>query len=1107
MFLVSLMFAASLAWLVVFSPGDQIKQGNIEKLLAVESPVFFSDGTTKIGVFFEKSHRQYTPFNRIPDYFVQAIVAAEDNSFFSHHGVDFKGLGRAFWANFKAGHVVQGGSTITQQTAKNLFKRQGRSVVAKIKEMLFALRLEYHYPKEKILEFYVNQFYVSGNGRGLGVAARYYFDKPVQELTMLECAFIAGSVKKPNAYNPFIKKDEDAAAQARSRAKARTGYVLLRLKSLGVINKQEYNDLRRLEIPFQQGETYFSISTVMDLVKEAMIEPAVQDAFLRHGIENIATSGISVYTTVEKEMQASALLGLRKELSRLDTRLKGYDRKAVQKKLVDLKFGNKRNLLVDGFLVGRIISIEEGSDPSVQVTFEKRDQAGPARGIIDRKGLHQLLVPLVRYERNRWSEPRASDLNMLLNRLQVGDLVYVRVRGVKENGGYLLGLEKYPDLQGAILAFKEGRIKAMVGGMENRFFNRAVYARRPMGSVIKPIVYCAAIQLGWSSIDLLNNERNIFVYQNKPYFPRPDHHSPNKLVSLNWAGVKSENLATIWLLYHLCDHLSAGNFKEVVAELGLGRQPGESYGRFKARVRDKYGILVNKEALLSAAYQKALIEMEPDLVFSGKLDEYEVLRTSHYGIGFDRYRIQNEAVLEDSYTDAEKSQRMGKEARTRDAILDRNFLRLQGMRLELAAIKQQIAQEPLPSVTQLYRFGKSGRVAFFSFSPPGQDWRPMSAREAANLADFAGQSFWDDIYLDGQISNSTVALLTENLQREYEKLSALPPYSDEVLHNVPDYRVMVSLRYIIGLCRKLGVASKLDPVLSFPLGSNVITLLEVVKAYEGMAGAGVFISDDLSKSNVASIIIDRIEDSDGNIVYQPLLRKMAVVDQRSKIMVGDILRNVVKFGTGRLADREVRLHSASVERERQLAGLNLRVPVIGKTGTANRFTNASFAGMVPGFSADGQAFSIEDGYVVAAYVGFDDNSPMVHGSNRISGAGGALPVWNYLANDILQQKQYADTLDLVDFSFSNLAQVPLRYPDLGQIEVEVNQARGGRPLAAGLFGKNNQHAGIKPVGNNWFLSGTKEQATILTFGEVTVEGTVKPERRFKPYWRVIKGEK
>ena len=128
--------AALVWWLVAIQPGAAISPENIEKILAVESPVYYSDGLHKIGVFFEQAHRQYIPYSEIPKDFVNAIVAAEDNDFFHHHGIDFQGIFRAMMANIRAGRVVQGGSTITQQTAKNLFKRKDRSLLSKFKELL-----------------------------------------------------------------------------------------------------------------------------------------------------------------------------------------------------------------------------------------------------------------------------------------------------------------------------------------------------------------------------------------------------------------------------------------------------------------------------------------------------------------------------------------------------------------------------------------------------------------------------------------------------------------------------------------------------------------------------------------------------------------------------------------------------------------------------------------------------------------------------------------------------------------------------------------------------------------------------------------------------------
>ncbi|MGM0682437.1 MAG: transglycosylase domain-containing protein, partial [Thermodesulfobacteriota bacterium] len=124
--------------LVVFLSGCKVERENIQNILSRQSPVYYSDGKTVLGVFFRNSHRLYIPYERIPENFVKAIIAAEDHDFFSHAGVDFSGIIRAFMANLRAGRIVQGGSTITQQTAKNLFKRHERSLQAKLRELLYA---------------------------------------------------------------------------------------------------------------------------------------------------------------------------------------------------------------------------------------------------------------------------------------------------------------------------------------------------------------------------------------------------------------------------------------------------------------------------------------------------------------------------------------------------------------------------------------------------------------------------------------------------------------------------------------------------------------------------------------------------------------------------------------------------------------------------------------------------------------------------------------------------------------------------------------------------------------------------------------------------------
>ena len=164
---------------VVDNPGEHLREVNIRSLITQESPVYFRDGQTPIGVFFTDEHRQYVEYEEIPKYWVDAIVAAEDQRYWEHGGVDTGGLARAMLQNIKAGRVVSGGSTLTMQTSENLFHPGTFTVNGKVWELLDTLRLEEHFSKEQILEFYANQFHVYGNGRGLGIAARYFFDKEI----------------------------------------------------------------------------------------------------------------------------------------------------------------------------------------------------------------------------------------------------------------------------------------------------------------------------------------------------------------------------------------------------------------------------------------------------------------------------------------------------------------------------------------------------------------------------------------------------------------------------------------------------------------------------------------------------------------------------------------------------------------------------------------------------------------------------------------------------------------------------------------------------------------------------------------------------------------
>jgi penicillin-binding protein 1A len=1086
-------------WFVVVEPGTEILPENIHNILGRESHVFYSDGKTKLGVFFDTAHRQYVSYSEIPQNFVNAMVASEDNRFFSHIGFDIVGIGRAMLKNIQAGRVVQGGSTLTQQTAKNLFKRTDRSIEAKLKELLFALRLEYYYPKEKIFEFYANQFYVSGNGHGLGVAARYYFDKTPSELTLIECAFIAGSVKRPNYYNPFIKKTEEASELARSRAKTRLKYVLSKMLELGMIDDLTYRDAMASELEFKKGKVGYDLDYAMDLVKDAVSSSEVLDALEANDVANISTAGVRVITTIDRELQESTLASLRGELSRLDVRLRGYEREEVQDELANLDYTGDSTLQPGAFLFGSIETIE-GTGEKIRIIVSLDKQLG--QGVIDSKGLSGVVTARTRWEKSRWSEAKKGDQDKLVKQLLPGDRVWVSVRQVEEEQ-VTLDLQKYPQVQGGALVIKNGAIKSMVGGTENRFFNRAVQARRTMGSAFKPLVYTAALQLGWNSADILKNSRNVFVYHDQAYFPRPDHNSPYDWVSMSWAGVHSENLASVWLLSHLCDHLTPQQFSEVADKVGLGPKivdgEKEHYRSYRARIRDHFGIQVTRDDLRASAYRLAVENLETDFIFDGMMGEYQQLKELPYGLNFDKFseEINKEIVLKLKQKQTKHTNYEVNELRLRKTLLANNYLLLERLRKELASyrsLNESVSgftttdSFATPNAASLYEDKSSGDFYFMSPQEEKDNLVRVNSDELQNhllwLDDVDKARFWEKIRLNRVITVGAFDKVAAQVDYEYQKLSDALPYSIEVLSQVNDFRITVGLYYLIRFAEQLGIKSSLDPVLSFPLGSNVVTLFEATRMYEGLVSGWVttFGDSDQEESNDSMAILDRIESAEGEILYQPKSVSKQVVDKKVRLEIGSILENVVKFGTGRGATKNVRLRDDGQGKSARIAELNLSVPLIGKTGTANRYTNASFFGYLPGIAENGVAMTLRDGYAIGVYVGFDNNDPMQRNSSRITGSVGALPTWSEIVNALLKEQHYASRLDPVDLSFYGLG---IKRDELGQVNVGVEPENGGRV--------------IEPVVEVSDMA--RFQPSILTFGKKADSGRFVLERDFQPFWK------
>ncbi len=1098
-------------WLVVKVPCPETAPERIASILGKESQIYYRDGQEKIGVLFEDIHRQYVTYEQLPKHFINALVAAEDDQFFRHYGIDLPGITKAVLINFQAGRIVRGGSTITQQTAKNLFKRPDRTYKAKLKEMLYALRLEHRYSKEKILEFYSNQFYVNGNGHGLGVAARYYFDKDPDGLSLLESAFIAGSVKRPNYYNPFTKQDKQAGLEARRSARERADYVLGRMLKLGMISREEHDAASKGEIPFKRGRTSFDLSTVMDMIQDGLAAKAMTELLAGHGIDNVATAGVRIISTVDRFLQEETLYSLRRELSRLDVQLRGYGREEVQQECREAaKSGEEAELREKDFVFGTIkeINLSVPDQPALSVDLGGKRPVGR----IDRQGLTYLLEALVRHRRqSAQAKPGKKDMEELLSRFKAGDCVHVSVRELDPfEGAALLELERWPKLQGAAVALEQGAVRAVAGGMENRFFNRAADGRRLMGSTMKPFLYAAAFQLGWSSLDHLDNRRNVFIFRGQSYFPRPDHKPESSHTSINWAGVKSENVASVWLLYHLTDKLTPAGLLETAAAVDMIPRTDESYEQFSARMRGQFGLNVTPEELDRAAYEEAVRRAGEVFLFEGRASELRRWQELPHGLHFDKFRAQIQSSLKDPKLDKEERAEYKKQI----AILGMNYLGLRRTRQHLERYRRYLEQMPAPAVQVPNFFGQSwtepeaedesrppgrlalnkqGRLVFTLRGSLPESWTSADAAELRRRLAFMHpaerETLWDNILLEGAVSAGGADIIGRLAEEERSAMAALPPYSADVLVRFRDYRIMLGLQYLIRLAREAGVGSRLEPVLSFPLGSNVISLLESTRIYETLvtgrrwsaqlADHAMLDETDEERRRLNGLaLIERIERPDGTVLYARQAAATPVLDQKSSSEIVSILENVVRWGTGRQAWEQVRLPILSQEKEKGPA-----LPLMGKTGTSNDFRNAAFIGFVPSApDIDGAALLSSAGTAVGVYVGFDSNEPMKHGSFRVSGSQGALPTWSKIAGALLRLEGAADRLAPEAVAADR---INLRYPESGQIFMPVDEKGGGRMRR----GKDGIKTDLSP-----------DEAAVLSHGLPGEYGGFEPERRFLPFW-------
>ncbi len=1006
---ITLITLAAIAFLIVIylqvshEANANIERGAIDNILFSESPVYYDDQVTPIGVYFEKIHSKYILYKDIPEIYIKALIASEDVDFFEHPGFDMSAILRAFIANCRAGKIVQGGSTITQQTVKNIFMRKKRSYTSKLKELMQALLLEKMYSKEEILEMYVNQFFVTGFGKGLMIAAEYFFDKNARDLDLVESAFIAGMVKGPDKYNPFTKKTDDEKKEALRIAKIRKDYVLKNMRKQDFITEDQYIEARDREVPFKEGKVTYRLNVILDYIREQLESDYFKEILHEQGVDNIATSGIKIYTSISKEIQEGALDSIRKQLPLLDIQLTGYNNGQFQDRYIQHMGTLYENTDAGGIpFFCSITAINNDKDnPSLSVAWDGGE------GTIGYEGLRTMGEAWLKWKLGSWAIFDRSNVSDFIKNFHEGERVPVYfVKNTEKDSAESLMLWEIPELEGGIIVLKNGMIKAMVGGFFDRYFNRAADAKRQLGSIFKPLVYAAALQLRWNNLDQLKNMPDMFRFENTFYIPRPDHEPKSDKVSMTWAGAKSENLATVWLLYHLTDRLNMSEFREVVERLGLARGKTETYNEYARRIRDTHGIVVNQEALMEAAFEDAKKEIESDLIFSGNEATLDNLSRLHFDIDEKRLDLKDESDFQIS--------RLGfKRIRSLNYNMKKRFKDLVQL-IEIYKIKGTTNDQNLKASLRYFYYKKAYNDAYRIIYSEEAEKAHYGGLERITIEQLSKRTPFispEEIWIDNMIPSEVIDLIQTNMSKQYRELLALNRYDFETLYSVRDFRTLVNLFYVKQLAKEMGISTSLDPVLSFPLGANSISILEAALSYNTII-SGSFYPINKEDTPGMAPVIKKIVDRNGETIWEYIPQPEKVLTERVSGSITEILRMVMENGTGKNASDSVRLSMNFDD-----ASLDIPIPAFGKTGTANLFTNSSFVGVIPGLDLNTGEFDIDEGYVVASYVGYDDNRPMKGRRINIYGSSGALPLWINTCNAIVNSTEYKEGLQIADLAF------------------------------------------------------------------------------------------
>ena len=478
--------------------------------------VYSAEGVL-IGEFGEE-RRALVKIGAVPDLMKKAILAAEDDRFYEHGGVDYMGMLRAAYSDFTSGGAKQGASTITMQVARNFFLSKEKTLTRKFNEVLLALKIEHNLSKDEILQLYINQIYLGQRAYGFAAAAQIYFGKNLNQLNVPEMAMLAGLPKAPSAYNPVVNP---------KRAKLRQMYVLHRMHELHFIDDRQFEAAQQYPMIAKHGNQEFPIKAdfLAEMVRQEVYDRYDEDAY---------TQGIKVYTTIRQQDQAAAYKALRKGVLDYDQR-HGY---RGPEGYADLSGGNSDEDLEEALQDvtdsdDLIPAVVQQASPNAVRAYSKGGQTVEISG----EGL-------------KFAQRALSEKVALNQRIRPGSIIRVQQN---EKGAWQIA--QLPQVEAAFVSGNphDGAIYALVGGFDfNRNqFNHITQAWRQPGSSFKPFIYSAALEKGFTPATIINDAPLSFSAAetgSEAWTPKNYEDDFDGPMRMRQALVKSKNLVSIRIL-------------------------------------------------------------------------------------------------------------------------------------------------------------------------------------------------------------------------------------------------------------------------------------------------------------------------------------------------------------------------------------------------------------------------------------------------------------------------------------------------------------------------------------------------------------------------------